>query len=244
MKELNMDDLNLYLVSESAITDNDVIRLREAPQLPKNQVAFNLYCIIKSRHTLPQFLNALKRSSEENPWHGELYEMISKERERRMASQHMIRSKSLSLNKVKHSTLSFFSLPGEVECHSIEYSIQEDEGLQQSKPNDENERDLQLSSSSITMSALPCVESTPSCSHDQMTERNESTPSRSHDQMTERNESTPSRSHDQMAERNEQVQNVIVNTNTTETEHLKSKLYSSGLPVPITLRPPILLRMP
>ena len=170
-----MNDLNIYLLSELAITDHDLIRLTEAPQLPKNQIALNLYHTIKSRHTLLKFMKALKRSSKDNPGHGELHRKISKERERRMASQRIARSKSLRLSKVKRSIPSFFSLPGEVERHSSEYRIQEDDNVVQLESKDENERDLQLSSSVITMSVPPCTESTPShpfmC--DQMAERNE-----------------------------------------------------------------------
>ena len=196
LKELNMNDLNIYLLSELAISNDDLIRLTEAPQLPKSRVALNLYHTIKSRHTLIQFLKALKRSSEENPWHRELHEKISKERERRMASKR--RSKSLRLSKVKHSKPSFFSLPGEVERHSSEYRIQDDEetvGQLKSELKDENERHLQLSSSAITISALPCLESSPS-----------------HPYLN-----------DQMAERNEQAI-----TQNPETERLKCKLHSSG----------------
>lgn len=174
LKELNMNELNLYLLSELAITDNDVIRLTEAPRLPKCQVAMNLYHIIKSRHTLPQFLKALERSSKDNPGHEELHGNISKERERRIASQRIARSKSLTLNKAQHSTTSFFSLPGEVECQSSGHRIQEKVRVLKVEPKDENERDLPLSSSSITMSVPTCVELTPSHSdiYDQMSERN------------------------------------------------------------------------
>ena len=116
-----MEDLNLYLMSESVILDDDVIKLTVAPNLSKSQVAMNLYHIIKSRHRLTQFLRALKRSSEQNPWHGELYKKISKEREQRRTSVSSVKSK---VHTLAHD---IFTLPGELESRGSEYKVSNNE---------------------------------------------------------------------------------------------------------------------
>lgn len=123
MKELNMSDLVLYLISESAIEEDDVINLTVAPQLSKSQVAFNLFQTVKTRHTVPQFLKALKRSSGHNPWHGELYEKMMEEREHRVALQSSAKSKSLNLSKVQNLAHDLFTLPGELESRRSEYKV-------------------------------------------------------------------------------------------------------------------------
>jgi hypothetical protein len=121
MKDLNMEDLNLYLMSEFVILDDDVIRLTVTPTLSKSQVAMNLYQIIKSRRKLTQFLTALKRSSEQNPGHGELYEKISRDREQGIASVSSVKSKVHTLAQ------DIFTQPGEPESRSSEYKVSNNE---------------------------------------------------------------------------------------------------------------------
>lgn len=123
MKDLNMEILNLYLMSESIILDDDLIKLTVAPNLSKSQVAINLYQIVKSRHKLTQFLTALKRSSEQNPWHGELHKKISKEREQRRASVSSVKSKVHTLAHDIHA----FTKPGELESRGSEYKVSNNE---------------------------------------------------------------------------------------------------------------------
>ena len=88
MKQLlSIDSIKIYLLAENVINDDDLVRLTITPLLSKSDALINLRDIIRSRNVLDNFLNALKRSSidDKNPGHKELFEMISKERERRLS---------------------------------------------------------------------------------------------------------------------------------------------------------------
>ena len=80
---LNIEDLILYLLSEDAIGDDDPPKLTVSGQLSKPQVLVNLQQIVATRGTIEQFLQALKRSSEDHAGHKELYDAMVAERHRR-----------------------------------------------------------------------------------------------------------------------------------------------------------------
>ena len=80
---LNVEVLILYLLSEDAIGDDDPPKLTVSGQLSKTQVLVNLQQIIATRGTIEQFLQALKRSSEDHTGHKELYDAMVAERQRR-----------------------------------------------------------------------------------------------------------------------------------------------------------------
>ena len=96
---LNVEDLILYLLSEDAIGDDDPPKLTVSGQLSKTQVLVNLQQIIATRGTIEQFLQALKRSSEDHTGHKELYDAMVAERQRRtyVSSQRPLTSRLTSI---------------------------------------------------------------------------------------------------------------------------------------------------
>ena len=86
-QRLCIDSIKLYLLEESVINDDDMVKLTVSAQLSRTDVIMNLRNIIRRRNVLDKFLKALKRSSceDNNPGHKELFDMISKERERRLS---------------------------------------------------------------------------------------------------------------------------------------------------------------
>ena len=98
-RTLNIEDLILYLLSENAICDDDPPKLTVSGQLSKPQVILNLQQIIANRGTIEQFLQALKRSSEDHAGHKELYDAMVNERQRRtsVSSQRTLTSRLNSM---------------------------------------------------------------------------------------------------------------------------------------------------
>ena len=84
---MSIDSIKIYLVAEGVVNDDDMVRLKVTPQHSNSDVMMNLRDIVRKKQVLDKFLKALKRSftEENNPGHEELFEMINKERERRLS---------------------------------------------------------------------------------------------------------------------------------------------------------------
>ena len=82
---LSVNDLHIYLLAKNVITNDDLAKLTISGQLSKDQVLINLQDIVRTRKVIDQFLEALKHSSEDNPGHKELFDIIHEEKQRRLS---------------------------------------------------------------------------------------------------------------------------------------------------------------
>lgn len=84
---LNLEELNLYLISEEVVGDDDIPKLTVSTgHITKTQALIHLHQIILGRGTFEQFLTALNRSSADHPGHKELHSKMIEERSRRMSN--------------------------------------------------------------------------------------------------------------------------------------------------------------
>lgn len=83
---VNLEELNLYLMSENAIGDNDLPKLTVSGQISKPQALLYLQQIIVGRGAFEQFLTALENSSNDHPGHKELHTKMMEERGHRMSN--------------------------------------------------------------------------------------------------------------------------------------------------------------
>ena len=82
-KLLDLDDIQVYLLSERVITRNDLPKIKITDQNSKNSAIVNLYEIVVAREVLENFIKAIRRSSEDHPGHKQLLEMIEERKSRR-----------------------------------------------------------------------------------------------------------------------------------------------------------------
>ena len=83
---VNLEELNLYLMSENAIGDNDLPKLTVSGHISKPQALLYLQQIIVGRGAFEQFLTALEKSSNDHPGHKELHTMMIEEKRRRTSN--------------------------------------------------------------------------------------------------------------------------------------------------------------
>lgn len=84
---LNLEELNLYLISEEVVGDDDIPKLTVSTgHITKSQALIHLHQIILGRGTFEHFLTALNRSSADHPGHKELHSKMIEERSRRMSN--------------------------------------------------------------------------------------------------------------------------------------------------------------